>query len=125
MEEAVKFLDYVPDEDLPLLYKKAQCFVLPSLYEGFGLPVLEAMQYECPVVTSNISSLPEAGGEAALYVDPHNPDDIAEKVLKILNDSSLRKDMIEKGKKQVAKFSWEKAAKQTLDILQEVAREKP
>lgn len=120
VSDRVKFLDTVPDEDLPIFYKKATCFVLPSLYEGFGLPVLEAMQYGCPVITSNVSSLPEAGGDAALYVDPQSADDIAEKIEKLLGSASLRKDLVEKGHKQVAKFSWEKTARETLKILEQV-----
>lgn len=117
----VIFLDYVPDADLPELYKGAVCYVLPSLYEGFGLPILEAMKHNCPVITSNVSSLPEAGGDAALYVDPLNTTDIAEKIEVLLGDESIRQDLIEKGKKQVAKFSWEKAADETLAVLQSVA----
>jgi len=121
VEDRVKFLDFVPDEDLPVLYGGAQCFVLPSLYEGFGLPVLEAMQYGCPVITSNVSSLPEAGGNAALYVDPKNVDDITEKIDELLSNEKLRKELILKGTKQVKKFSWEKAARETLSVLEEVA----
>jgi glycosyltransferase involved in cell wall biosynthesis len=117
----VKFLDFVPSEDLPLLYGHAQCFVLPSLYEGFGLPILEAMKYDCPVITSKVSSMPEAGGDAALYVDPTNTEDIAEKIKKLVQSEKLREELIEKGRKQVKKFSWEKTAKETLEILKEVA----
>lgn len=122
--DRVKFLDFVPDEDLPLLYRHAQCFVLPSLYEGFGLPVLEAMKYNCPVITSNVSSLPEAGGDAAVYVDPLSVDDIAEKLEKVLSDKNLRNQLIEKGRKQIQKFSWEKAANETLKILEKVYQQK-
>lgn len=120
ISERVKFLDFVPDEELASLYRHAQLFVFPSLYEGFGLPVLEAMKHGCPVLTSNISSLPEAGGDAAIYCDPENSKDIAEKIEKIIKDSSLRKEMIEKGYKHIKNFSWEKAAKQTLAVLEEV-----
>ncbi len=122
VEKKVKFLDFVTDEDLPSLYRNAKCFVLPSLYEGFGLPVLEAMKYGCPVITSNISSLPEAGGDAAVYVDPENVDDITKKIDKVLKDEKLRKDMIKKGEAQVKKFSWEKTAKETLNALEELAK---
>lgn len=118
VEENVKFLDFVEDDDLPSLYKSAQCFVLPSLYEGFGLPVLEAMKYGCPVLTSNVSSLPEAGGDAALYFDPTSAEDIARQIKRVLNDDKLREAMIEKGKGQVKKFSWEKTAKETLRVLE-------
>lgn len=120
--DRVKFIHDASDQDLPNLYKNAEIFVLPSLYEGFGLPVLEAMQYGVPVITSNVSSLPEAGGDAALYVDPKSAKDITEKMEKLLSDESLRNEMIAKGKKQAAKFSWEKAAKQTLSVLEGVAR---
>jgi glycosyltransferase involved in cell wall biosynthesis len=120
--EKVKFLDAIPDDELVILYQHALCYVLPSLYEGFGLPVLEAMKYGCPVITSNISSLPEAGGDAAVYVNPNDEQDIAEKIVKVLSDEKLRHEMKEKGKKQVAKFSWEKTARETLKILEEVAK---
>ncbi len=118
IENKVKFLGNVTDEDLPAFYKNALCFVLPSLYEGFGLPVLEAMQYGCPVITSNISSLPEAGGDAALYVDPTSVKDIAKNLESIINDEQLRKKLIKKGYEQVKRFSWEKTARETLESLE-------
>lgn len=121
VEEKVKFLEFVSDEQLASLYQHALCFVLPSLYEGFGLPVLEAMKYGCPVITSNISSLPEAGGDAALYIDPQSTEDIAQKLEKIITDPVLRKELIEKGKKQIQKFSWEKSAQETLKVLENLA----
>lgn len=120
--DKVKFLDFVPDEDLPQLYKNALCYVLPSLYEGFGLPVLEAMKYGCPVITSNVSSLPEAGGDAALYVDPKNVSDIADKIMQMISSKKLRDQLREKGFKHLKLFSWEKAAKETLDVLVEIAQ---
>jgi glycosyltransferase involved in cell wall biosynthesis len=116
----IKFLDFVGDEGLPSLYKNALCFVLPSLYEGFGLPVLEAMKFGCPAVISNVSSLPEVGGDAALYVDPQSVDDIADKINKVISDEKLREEMIKKGYNQVKKFSWEKTAKETLKVLEEL-----
>ena len=122
VKERVKFLDSVGDEELAIFYQQALCYVLPSLYEGFGLPVLEAMQHGCPVITSKISSLPEAGGDAAIYVDPGDVDDIAQKMMKLISDEALRKKLIEKGKKQVTKFSWEKTARETLKVLEEVAK---
>lgn len=124
VEESVKFLDFVPDADLSALYKDAQLFAFPSLYEGFGLPVLEAMRYGCPVLTSNISSLPEAGGDAAYYIDPGDAKDIAQGIEKLITNPKLRSEMIEKGKKQISKFSWEKAAKETLAVLEEVGKNK-
>ncbi len=121
VSDKVKFLDFVEDSELPLLYKNALCFVLPSLYEGFGLPVLEAMKNGCPVITSNVSSLPEAGGDAAMYFNPEDSEDIAKAIKKVVNDKNLREEMVKKGFLQVKKFSWEKTAKQTLKVLEEVA----
>jgi glycosyltransferase involved in cell wall biosynthesis len=122
VESHVKFLDYVSDEDLPSFYKHAELFVLPSLYEGFGLPVLEAMKYDCPVATSNISSLPEAGGDAAIYFDPKDAGDIAQSIEKVVNNKELRDMMIKKGREQIKKFSWEKSAKETLAVLESVVQ---
>lgn len=121
VESDVKFLDFVEDSKMQGLYKNALCFVLPSLYEGFGLPVLEAMKYGCPVVLSNISSLPEAGGNAALYFNPEDSSDIAKTIDKVISDKNLREGMIKKGHTQVKKFSWEKTARQTLSVLEELA----
>jgi len=122
VSEKVKFLENVTDKELPSLYKNALLFILPSLYEGFGLPVLEAMQFGCPVITSNISSLPEAAGEAALYVNPESVEDIAEKLEKLINEPKLREELVKKGYEQVKKFSWEKTAKETLKVLEEIGK---
>lgn len=121
VEMRVKFVFDVGEEDLPGFYKNARMLVLPSLYEGFGLPVIEAMQYGCPVITSNVSSLPEAGGDAALYVDPENVDEITAKIKQLLTDDELRNSLIAKGKEHIKKFSWDKAAEQTLAVLEGVA----
>lgn len=123
VENNVKFLDFVPDDDLPALYKKAKVFVLASLYEGFGLPVLEAMSYGCSVVVSNVSSLPEIAGEAGVYVDPEDVESIAKGLIDAL-EGKLRDKRQEAAKVQVAKFTWEKAAKQTLEVLEKVGRGK-
>lgn len=122
VSERVKFLDFVSDEDLPPLYKNAVCYALPSLYEGFGLPVLEAMKFGCPVVTSNVSSLPEAGGDAALYFNPEDVDDIVKSLESIIQSSELRDKLIKKGYEQVKKFSWEKTAKETLKVLEALGK---
>lgn len=118
VQKKVKFLDFVSDEDLPAFYKNAICFVLPSLYEGFGLPVLEAMKYGCPVITSNVSSLPEAGGDAALYVNPLDVNEIVKNLELIIHNSELREKLIKKGYEQVKKFAWEKTARETLGALE-------
>ncbi len=120
LENEIIFTGYVPDEDLPYLYKAATCFVYPSLYEGFGLPPLEAMACGCPVITSNLSSLPEVVGEAAILVNPYNIDEITAALEKILTDESLRQNLKERGFKQAQKFSWQKTALKILKILNEV-----
>ncbi len=112
----IKHLDYVSDELVAIFYSQAEAFIYPSFYEGFGLPVLEAMTLGSPVITSNTSSLPEVAGDAALYIDPNNYYELAEMMLKVVDNSTLRKEMINKGKTQANKFSWERTAKVTLDI---------
>lgn len=121
--QSVKFLDFVSDEELKVLYAHAIAYVLPSLYEGFGLPILEAYQNNCPVITSNVSSLPEAAGDGALYVDPEKVEDITKAMKKLLDDKTLRKKLIENGKKQLQKFSWEETAKETLSVLEQIAKQ--
>jgi glycosyltransferase involved in cell wall biosynthesis len=118
----VKFLHAVPDADLPHLYRNALCFALPSLYEGFGLPVLEAMAYKCPVVVSNVSSLPEIAGNAGIYVDPKDVNSITQGLLSAVRQRNLiqGKTRIQQGLSQVKLFTWEKAAKQTLEVLTEI-----
>ena len=118
---AVKFLGYVPDQHLPALYSGATAFVFPSLFEGFGLPVLEAMACRCPVITSNLSSLPEVAGRGAILVDPYSVDDISQAMSKVMNPE-FRMKLQEKGFKQVKRFSWEKTARETLQILTQVGR---
>ncbi|TET14699.1 MAG: glycosyltransferase family 1 protein, partial [Dehalococcoidia bacterium] len=109
-----------PEADLPAYYSGAEVFVLPSLYEGFGFPVLEAMACACPVITSNTSSLPEVTGEAGIMVDPHDTDSLAQAMRQVLTDSELRDNMIEKGLEQSKRFTWEKAAEQTLEVYNKV-----
>ncbi len=119
ISDRVVFLHNVVNSELPLFYKYASLFVLPSLYEGFGLPILEAMKYRCPVITSNISSLPEAGGDAALYINPEDVSEIAEKIDEVLANTKLRERMIRLGDAQVKKFSWEKAAREVIQVFEE------
>jgi glycosyltransferase involved in cell wall biosynthesis len=118
--DAVIFPGYVPDADLPPLYAGAQACVFPSLYEGFGLPVLEAMACGTPVATSSTSSIPEVGGDAALYFDPASVDDIAETARRILRDPALQGDMRARGLTQAAQFSWERAARETRAVYDAV-----
>ena len=96
------------------MYKNADLFILPSFYEGFGLPVLEAMSYGAPVICSNASSLPEAAGDAALLINPNSPKEIAEAMKKVFSDDNLREKMVEKGFENVKKFSWEKCVRETM-----------
>lgn len=126
VERSVKFLHNVPDADLPHFYRQALCFALPSLYEGFGLPVLEAMAYKCPVVVGSSSSLPEIAGRAGVYVDSKDVNSITRGLLSAVRQRNLiqGKARIQSGLEQVKLFSWEKAAKQTLAILQEVGGKK-
>lgn len=125
LSDKVKFLQFVPDSDLPSLYAHALCFALPSLYEGFGLPVLEAMAYKCPVVVSNSSSLPEIAGKAGVYVDPKDVESIKAGLLTAVRQRNLMqgRQRIAYGANQVKLFTWDKAAKQTLEVLVEVAKE--
>lgn len=98
----------INDRKLSALYSKALFFIFPSMYEGFGIPVLEAFKNSCPVILSNTSSLPEVGGDAAVYIDPKNKEDILDKVESLVYNSQLRKNLIVKGKQQIQKFSWDK-----------------
>jgi glycosyltransferase involved in cell wall biosynthesis len=116
----VKFMNYLDDDELAVLYRNASCLVFPSIYEGFGLPVLEAMQYNCPVICSGITSLPEVAGDAALYIDPYDYKDIRHKITSIINDPELRSSLIEKGKKRVEFFSPENYAKRLEQAYQSI-----
>lgn len=118
---SVRFLAYVPFEILPDLYSAARVFVYPSFYEGFGLPLLEALQCGAPAITSHTSSLPEVGGNAALYVSPESPEELAEKLAQLLEDAVLREKLRRAGLAQAEKFSWQKAAQETLAVYQEVS----
>lgn len=121
-ERDLRFLGFVPDPDLPLLYSGASAFVFPSLYEGFGLPLLEAMACGTPVACSNRSSLPEIGADAVLYFNPESAEEIAGVVEKILIDPALRQRLIQRGLERVRLFSWDSCAKSILSALNEAAR---
>jgi len=121
MEHQVRFLGFVPFETLRCFYESAAAFVFPSRYEGFGLPPLEAMACGTPVVTSNVSSLPEVVGDAAILVKPENVFDIARGIREVLTDEPVRAELIRRGHEQAARFSWERTARQVLDIYIESA----
>ncbi|MBD3413590.1 MAG: glycosyltransferase [Candidatus Aminicenantes bacterium] len=124
LDENVKILDYLSLRDLKRLYRAGTLFVFPSYCEGFGLPLLEAMVSEMPVVASNRTALPEIAGSAALYFDPEQPEDMASAILKLLWDSDLRNKYIGMGRERVRQFSWESTAKSTLNFYQHVAQQK-
>jgi glycosyltransferase involved in cell wall biosynthesis len=122
LHKHVRFLGFVSDETLAVLYRLASVFVFPSLYEGFGLPPLEAMASGTPVVTSNVSSLPEVVGDAALLVDPYDVQSIAGGLLRVLNDATLRDCLRARGLARVKQYSWERSVQQIHTIYEEVAR---
>jgi glycosyltransferase involved in cell wall biosynthesis len=121
LAECVHFLGYVPDADLPALYGGARLFCFPSLFEGFGLPLLEAQSYGAPVMAANNSALPEIAGDAALLVDPLDVEAIAQAMLRLSQDEVLRQRLIAAGYENLKRFSWEKAARETLAVLVEAA----
>ena len=120
LQNDVIFTNYVSDEYLVKLYNAADLFVYPSLYEGFGLPPLEAMACGCPVITSNTSSLPEVVGDAGIMIDPNDIDSLTDSMLKILTDNELRQKMARKSLERACMFSWKKTAKETWDVYEEV-----
>jgi glycosyltransferase involved in cell wall biosynthesis len=119
LEGHVHFTGYVDDADLPALYSAAECFVFPSLYEGFGLPPLEAMACGAPIVTSNVSSLPDVVGDAALTVDPYDVPALTAAISRVLSDAGLRAALRERGLARAASFTWERAARETLAVYQQ------
>jgi glycosyltransferase involved in cell wall biosynthesis/ubiquinone/menaquinone biosynthesis C-methylase UbiE len=122
--ERVKFLGYVQEIDLRVLYSAAKLFVYPSIYEGFGLPPLEAMACGAPVITSNTSALPEVVGDAALLIDPHNSDELCQAMQRVLCDNDLRLRMRREGLTRAQLFSWERTAEETLAVYREVCPER-
>lgn len=115
-------LPWLSTGELGLLYASAEVLLYPSLYEGFGVPILDAFAAELPVITSNVSSMPEIGGDAAMYVDPYSIEDIKEKLNEVINNQDLRKEMIKKGLARIKLFSWEKAAEETANIYRRLVR---
>lgn len=120
----IKFLGFVPDAQMLSIYNQALLFCYPSLFEGFGIPVLEAQKCALPVITSNISSLPEVGGDAAIYINPNDFHNIAKNILLLIQNENIRKKMSFASLKQSAKFSWPICAKQTYDLYKKVINEK-
>jgi glycosyltransferase involved in cell wall biosynthesis len=120
----VQLLGWLPFEDVPSIYHASEAFVFPTLHEGFGLPVLEAMACGIPVVCSKIEPLLEVAGNAALFVDPYSPDGIAAGIIAVLSDGALRDELIQKGLARAKKFTWESTARATLLFLKSVHSER-
>ena len=116
--EDVRFIGFVPDEEMPALYSAASLFAFPTLYEGFGIPVLEAQACETPVLTSKCSSLPEVGGAGALYVDPHDIKSIADGIRTVLTDPALAGELVRQGTQNVKRFSWDSSARRLDEIIE-------
>ncbi|MBD7912614.1 MULTISPECIES: glycosyltransferase family 1 protein [Clostridium] len=114
LQDKIIFTGYLPDELLPIFYSGAEAFVYPSLYEGFGLPPLEAMSCKTPVITSNLTSIPEVTSDSAILINPSNSDELQYNLIKLLNDESLKEELKEKGHKKSLEFSWIKTAEKTL-----------
>jgi len=117
LENCVYSTGFVTDQQLAYLYQNARCLILPSLYEGFGLPILEAMSFSCPVISSFSASLPEIGGNACLYFDPNNIDDLVEKIQQLLTNQQQCSELIQKEKLRIREFSWSRCGTQTLEII--------
>jgi glycosyltransferase involved in cell wall biosynthesis len=122
LSDRVVLTGYVPDADLPALLSGALAFVFPSLYEGFGLPLLEAMACGTPAICSDASSLPEVAGDAALLVDPTDTEALADALARLVVDEGLRRELVERGFRQMQRFSWRRCAEETLRVLEEVGR---
>jgi glycosyltransferase involved in cell wall biosynthesis len=121
LAERVRFLGYVPHADLPALYTGARVFAYPSSHEGFGLPVLEAMRCGAAVVTSNVSALPEVAGDAALQVDPDDEAALAQALLRLAGEESLRAELGRRARARAAEFSWARCARETLQVYEATA----
>ncbi len=121
--EDVVYLGHVPDNDRWPLYNRADLFIHPSLYEGFGMWILEAFECQVPVAVSNISSLPEVGGDAALYFSPNSKEEIKQTILRVLQNPELREEMIKKGEQRLQEFSWEKCARETLAVFNQAMKD--
>jgi glycosyltransferase involved in cell wall biosynthesis len=120
IENNIKLTGFVEDEDLPVIYNNALAFVFPSLSEGFGLPALEAQACSLPVISSTSSSLPEVLGEGALFFNPNSVSDLSKKMIEVIKDPKLKSELIEKGLKNVQRFSWDNTAQKTLEVYREL-----
>jgi len=120
VEKHIEFAGYVSEDQLARLYQEALLFAFPSLYEGFGFPPLEAMAHGCPIVVSNVASLPEVCGDAAYFVDPHDEESIADGIYQVATNSTLRETLIQKGLKRAKLFTWEESGKKHIKVFEEI-----
>jgi glycosyltransferase involved in cell wall biosynthesis len=123
LKERVIFTKYADSEDLPAIYSCAEALIFPSLYEGFGLPIVEAMACGCPVITSNISSMPEVAGDAAILINPYNVEEIKNAMNTIMINKKVRMDLIKKGYENIKRFSWQKMAEKTVKVYERLANQ--
>ena len=121
LERRVEFVEFVPNDDLVAVYNLADCFVYPSLYESFGLAQLEAMACGCPVIGANAGAIPEVSGGAALLFNPHDDEELSRAILRVTQDSQLRDDLVRRGLARAREFTWERTARETLDVFKELA----
>ena len=121
IDDRVDFLDYVPNDELPMIYNLADCFVNPSLYEGFGLAQLEAMACGCPVIAANTGAIPEITGGAATLFDPNDPEELSRAIVEVTCEPNVRRGLVERGLARSREFTWERAALETLKVLRELA----
>lgn len=121
LTDRVEFLQFVPNDDLPIVYTLADAFIYPSVYESFGLAQLEAMACGCPVIGARSGAIPEVSGGAALLFEPRDERDLADAIRSVLGDTAVRQDLVRKGYARAREFTWEKCAKQTLEVLEELA----
>ena len=117
LKNRIYFTGHIPDDDLKAIYNGAQALVYPSLYEGFGLPIVEAMACGCPVICSNAAGMPEVAGDAAVLIDPARSDELAQAIETVVHDAEIRNNLIKKGFKQAAAFTWDSTARQTLEVF--------
>ena len=125
LRDKVTFVGYLDEDELPLWYAAATVFVFPSIYEGFGMPPLEAMACGTPVVTSNTSSIPEVVGDAGLMVDPYSADALADALARVLNDRELHADLAERGIRRATAFTWRTTAERTLRAYEQAVLTRP
>jgi len=122
LKNRVYLTGHIPDHDLRAVYTGAQALIYPSLYEGFGLPIVEAMACGCPVICSNVSSMPEVAGDAAVLIDPLQSSELAQAIENVVHDTGLRNFLVEKGRQRALGFTWESTADQTLDVYRNVVK---